>query len=63
MVWLAFMGWVISQAKEWEDCSSYLGMGQRFPGNGPPPTVWYLVVGLGTVLAPVAVSQLGDVLP
>ena len=62
MVWAAFMGWVISQATEWEECSNYWGDGQRFPGNGPLPTFWCWVVGLGTVTAPVDVSQLGDVL-
>ena len=27
MAWLAFMGWVISQANEWEDYSNYFGEG------------------------------------
>ena len=27
MAWLAFMGWVISWAKEWEDNSNYFGEG------------------------------------
>ena len=35
MVQLVFMGWVISQANEWEDYSSCLEMGQGFPGIGP----------------------------
>ena len=27
MVWLVFMGWVISQANEWEDYSNYFKEG------------------------------------
>ena len=38
MVWLVFMGWVISQANEWEDYSSYLGKGAEISRNWAPPT-------------------------
>jgi len=38
MMWLVFMGWVTSQATDWEDYSSHCGEGQGFPGTGPPPT-------------------------
>ena len=31
--WLAFMGWVISQANEWEDDSNYLGEGVETSRN------------------------------
>ena len=41
--WLVFTGWVISQAKEWEDYSNYLGVKRwRFLEIGPPPT-WDLL--------------------
>ena len=33
-----------------------VGKGQKFPGIGLPPTFWSLMVGLGTVVAPVGVS-------
>ena len=33
-----------------------LGKGRRFPGTGPPPTFWSLMVSLGTVLVPVGMS-------
>ena len=32
-----------------------LGKGWKFPGIGPLPTCWSLMVGLGTVMAPVGV--------
>ena len=51
LLWLDFMGWVVSQAK-WEDYSNYLGQGQRFPGTGPPLTFWSLMIGLRTVMVP-----------
>ena len=38
MMWLVFMGWVTSQANDWEDYSNYWGEGQGFPGIGPPRT-------------------------
>lgn len=41
---LVFTGWVISQATDWEDYSSYWGEGQGFPGVGPPPTFWTFMV-------------------
>ena len=50
MVWLAFMGWVISWNNEWENHSKYWGKGQGFPGIGPPPSFWPFMVGLKTVL-------------
>ena len=33
VVWLAFMGWVISQANEWEGYSNYLGQGAEISMN------------------------------
>ena len=39
VVWLAFMGWVISWTSRWEDYSTYFGEG-KFPGIGPLPTFW-----------------------
>ena len=40
MAWLVFMGWVISQANEWEDSNSFgWEEGQGFPGIGPLPTI------------------------
>ena len=33
VVWLAFMGWVISQANEWEDYFNYLGEGAGISRN------------------------------
>ena len=32
-MWLVFMGWVISQANEWEDYSNYLGEGVGISRN------------------------------
>ena len=37
---LAFMGWGISYAIEWEDYSNFGGKGQKFPGIRPLPTFW-----------------------
>ena len=34
-----------------------LGKRRRFPGIGPPCTFWSLMVGLGTVMAPPAMSS------
>ena len=39
VVWLAFMGWVISCTSRWEDYSDYFGEG-KFPGIGRLPTFW-----------------------
>ena len=33
LVWLAFMGWVISQANEWEYYSNYFGEGVEISRN------------------------------
>ena len=55
MVWLAFMSWVISQANEREDYTNYFGVGWGFPGIGPQPAFWSLMISLGTVMAPVDV--------
>ena len=33
MVWLVFMGWVISKANEWEDYSNYFGEGAEISRN------------------------------
>ena len=33
MGWLLFMGWVISQANEWEDYSNYFGEGAEISRN------------------------------
>ena len=33
MVWLVFVGWVISEASEWEDYSNYLGEGVEISRN------------------------------
>ena len=33
MTWLVFLGWVISQAKEWEDYSNYFGEGVEMYRN------------------------------
>ena len=49
------MGWVISEANEWEDYS-ILGKGGRFPGIGPLPPFWSLMVSLGTFKVTVGVS-------
>ena len=51
MAWLAFQGWVISQASEGRIIPAIWGKGQGFPGVGPPG-----MVGLETVTAPLGVS-------
>ena len=51
--WFVFMGWVTSKANEEEDYFNYLEMGWGFPGIGPPPTFWPLMVSLRTVMVPV----------
>ena len=53
---LASMGWVISQANEWEDYSSCFGEGAETPRNWALFTFWSLMVGLGTVTAPLGMS-------
>ena len=50
MVWLVFMGWVISYANGWEE-DSVLEKGQGFPGTGVP-SLGHFMVGLRTVMAP-----------
>ena len=40
--WLVFTGWVISQAKEWEDYYNYFGKGVEFPRIGVLPTFWFI---------------------
>ena len=45
-----------TELNEWRDYSNYFGeKGQRFPGIGSPPTIWSLMVDLGTVMAPMGV--------
>ena len=40
----------------WEDYLNYLGKRvERFPGIGPSPTFWSLMVSLGAVMAPLVV--------
>ena len=56
MVWLVFMGWVISQANEWEGHSNYFGEGVEISRNWA--TAHFLVFArLGTLLAPAGVSS------
>ena len=51
VVLLTFMGWVISQANEWEDYSNYLGGGIEISRNWATAHFWSFVIGLGTVMA------------
>ena len=56
VLWLAFMGWVISWANEWEDYSNCWGEGAEISRNRA--TAHFLISEgqLGTVMAPAAVS-------
>ena len=49
VVWLAFMGWVISSTNEWEGYSNYFGEGVKISRNGPT-AFWFLMIGLETVM-------------
>ena len=55
---LVFMGWVISQANEWEDYSNYFGKGAEIPRNWGTTHFLTSMVGLGTVMAPVVSCHL-----
>ena len=54
--WLVFMGWVISQANEWEDDSNYLGEGVETSRNWATAHFLVSYVSLRTVMVPVGVS-------
>ena len=56
MAWLVFMGCIFHRLMSGRIIPIILGKGQRFPGNGLPPTFWPFIVSLGTVMAPVGVS-------
>ena len=56
MGWLVFMGWIISQANEWEDYSNYFGEGVEVSRNWATSHSLVFRVGPRTVMAPVGVS-------
>ena len=55
MGWLVFMGWVISQANEWEDFSNYLEERVGISRNWAT-VIWPFMISLRTVLVLVGVS-------
>ena len=46
MVWLVFMGWVISKVNEWEDYPNYFEEGVGISRNWATTQFWLLTAGL-----------------
>ena len=58
MRWLIFMGWVISQASEWEDYPKYFGEGAVISRNRATAHFWPRMTDLRTVMVLVGVLLL-----